>query len=275
VSLRRRWTSQTSLSEVDLLRLPITSLTEKSLLELIDSAITAGEGGWVVTVNLDMLVHFRRNARAREAYLAADLRVADGQPLVWASHVQGRPLPGRVAGSSFSESLIALAGSRGWPVLLLGGSAGAAEGAAELAKAEHPGLKIAADSGLVVSRDPSPEQIEAVLALIAEHQSTIVLVGLGSPKQELLIQRLVERAPGAWFVGVGGTFRFLAREIPRAPAFAQRFGLEWLHRLGQEPGRLGKRYLVDDLPHFFVLLLESLRIRLRGSASTKWEQGRP
>jgi N-acetylglucosaminyldiphosphoundecaprenol N-acetyl-beta-D-mannosaminyltransferase len=250
-------------SNVELLSLPIASLTEQALLTHIGQGLKDGRGGWVVTVNLDVLLHFRRNPDARDAYLAADLRVADGMPLVWASRVQGSALPERVAGSTLSESLIALCARGGWPVLLLGGSPGAAERAAGLARSANPELSIEADSNAVFSSPPTADQVAKTAALIERTASKVVLVGLGSPKQELLIQQLRAAVPDAWFIGVGGTFRFLAAEIPRAPSLLQRSGFEWLHRLAQEPRRLGKRYIVDDLPLFFHLMIDSARKRIR------------
>ena len=79
-------------------------------------------------------------------------------------------------------------------------------------------------------------------------QPTLVLVGLGFPKQEQLIGSLRSQMPRTWFVGVGISLSFLAGEQPRAPAALQRLGLEWLHRLWHEPRRLFRRYLIQGLP---------------------------
>jgi N-acetylglucosaminyldiphosphoundecaprenol N-acetyl-beta-D-mannosaminyltransferase len=251
-----------ALATVDLLTVPIAPLTEQALLTRIGQSLERGVGGWVVTVNLDILLHFKRDPVARAAYLAADLRVADGMPLVWASHVQGTALPGRVAGATLSESLTRLAAARSWSMSFVGGSPGSAEKAAALLSAAHPGVRIAANSNVTFSHPPTAAQLASCVEMIAAHESHIVLVGLGSPKQELLIQHLRASFPGVWFVGVGGTFRFLAAEIPRAPRIVQQAGLEWLHRLAQEPRRLGKRYVLDDLPLFFQLMSDSARKRV-------------
>jgi hypothetical protein len=86
----------------------------------------------------------------------------------------------------------------------------------------------------------------------------IVFVALGSPKQELVIRHLRHDRPEAWWRGVGISFSFLAGEVRRAPRWMQRSGLEWLHRVGQEPGRLFRRYFVEGLPFAARLLLASL-----------------
>jgi N-acetylglucosaminyldiphosphoundecaprenol N-acetyl-beta-D-mannosaminyltransferase len=247
---------------IHLLGMPIAAISLTGLLEHIGRSASLGEGGWVVTTNLDMLLHFRRDRRARGAYLAASVRVADGMPLVWASHLQGSPLPERVAGSTLTESLIAQAAKSGLRTLLLGGFPGSAERAAQLWQARFPQLQIVADSSCMFSSPPSDEQVAVAVALAKSQSSQIVLVGLGSPKQELLIERMRVQLPSTWFVGVGGTFRFLTGEVPRAPAFLQTVGMEWLHRLAQEPRRLSRRYLLDDLPVFFLLMADAAQQRI-------------
>ena len=82
----------------------------------------------------------------------------------------------------------------------------------------------------------------------------IIYVALGTPKEQHLIARLRGLLPGSWWMGVGISFSFLCGEVPRAPRWMQQTGLEWVYRLWQEPGRLARRYLVNDLPFAFRLL---------------------
>jgi len=86
-------------------------------------------------------------------------------------------------------------------------------------------------------------------------QPDIIFVGLGFPKQERLIETLRPLLPRSWFLGIGVSFSFVAGEIKRAPLWVQRVGLEWLHRMLQEPGRLFKRYVIHDLPFALRLFL--------------------
>lgn len=266
-----RSTTHDDIDTISLLGMPLAAVSLSGVLDRMSHGLSMGTGGWLVTVNLDILSHFHRSAEARAAYLAADLRVADGMPLVWASHLQGSPLPERVPGSTLSELLLTRAADAGWKLLLLGGNTGSAERAATMWRAKLPPLLVHADSSRRFSAQPTQAQIDETVALVEEQGSQIVLVGLGSPKQELLIRPLRERLPNVWFVGVGGTFSFLAQDVSRAPVLLQRVGLEWLHRLAQEPQRLGRRYILDDLPVFFRLLTHSGRTRAR---SISWRSVR-
>jgi len=107
---------------INLLGMPLEPITVIELLEHIETCLSHGQGGWVVTANLDILRHFLSDDRARIAYLAADLRVADGMPLVWASRLRGQALPERVAGSSLCEPRRELFARRRCRTVLLGGN---------------------------------------------------------------------------------------------------------------------------------------------------------
>jgi N-acetylglucosaminyldiphosphoundecaprenol N-acetyl-beta-D-mannosaminyltransferase len=89
----------------------------------------------------------------------------------------------------------------------------------------------------------------------------IVFVALGSPKQEVLIDRLRHALPRAWWLGVGISFSFVCGRVKRAPRWMQQSGLEWLYRLSQEPKRLARRYLLDGMPFACRLLAGSLLAR--------------
>jgi N-acetylglucosaminyldiphosphoundecaprenol N-acetyl-beta-D-mannosaminyltransferase len=91
---------------------------------------------------------------------------------------------------------------------------------------------------------------------------------LGTPKQDHVIARLRPGLPRTWFVGVGISFSFLSGDVRRAPLWMQRAGLEWLHRLRQEPSRLAKRYLVDDIPYALRLFAGAAVARLRRRSTT-------
>jgi N-acetylglucosaminyldiphosphoundecaprenol N-acetyl-beta-D-mannosaminyltransferase len=255
------------LETVELLGMPIACCSEQQLLDVIAGELQAHRGGWLVTANLDFLRRHHQDARLRALYAEADLRVADGMPLVWAAWLQGTPLPERIAGASLLRPLAEVASRVGRRIYLLGGEKGTAERAGELLCAEFPELEIAGWSSPMLPTEPGPDVVLPLVDTLRDTRADVVLVALGSPKQEWLIQRLRAALPGCWFVGVGASFSFLVGHIPRAPRWMQRTGLEWLHRLLQEPKRLGTRYLLHDAPFGVELLGRAVLRRLAGPRS--------
>jgi len=242
----------------------VHKLTMDETVGRIDRAIAANLGGWVVTPNLDILHKLTHDASFAALVEPATIRVADGMPLVWASRIAGNPLPERVAGSDLVWHLCERAAQRGWRVFLLGGDEGVAEKAARVLEAKYPGLAVAGTHCPPFGFENNPEQMNAIRDAIQCARPEIVLVALGCPKQERLIVALREDFPRAWFFGIGISLSFVTGDVRRAPRWVRRVGLEWLHRLIQEPGRLAKRYLLVGIPFAARLLLGSAIARFRG-----------
>jgi N-acetylglucosaminyldiphosphoundecaprenol N-acetyl-beta-D-mannosaminyltransferase len=250
-------------AQVDLFGMRLAQLSSEDLLDHVFASLREGRGGWVVTANLDILRRHRVEPEARDAYARADLRVADGMPLVWASALSGHPLPERVAGSSLTLALADRAARDGRTIYLLGGAEGAAEGARRALEARQKSLRVVGHAAPVVSSPPTLEELSAIEALVREARPDLLLVAFGSPKQEYVCRHLRAAFPRIWMMGVGVTFSFLAGQRSRAPSWMQRAGLEWLHRMLQEPDRLARRYLVDDLPFALRLFGHALRARMQ------------
>jgi N-acetylglucosaminyldiphosphoundecaprenol N-acetyl-beta-D-mannosaminyltransferase len=111
-----------------------------------------------------------------------------------------------------------------------------------------------------VSIPPRPEELAEARRELERLRPDLVYVAFGSPKQEYAIQALREALPGAWWLGCGISLSFLAGELGRAPRWMQRLGLEWSHRLAQEPARLAHRYLLRNLPFALRLLWSAGRV---------------
>ncbi|MET0558983.1 MAG: WecB/TagA/CpsF family glycosyltransferase [Solirubrobacterales bacterium] len=229
--------------------------------EAVRRIVESPGGGCVLTPNLQHLRAYRRSATVRRAFDACDLVVADGMPLIWASRLQGTPLPARVAGSDLVWSLSAAAGGDR-SVFLLGGDPGTADAAATELGAHFPDLDVVGTHCPPLGFEDSPASLAEIDAALGAADPDLVYIGLPLEKQLLLMERLRETVPSAWLIGLGGSFSMVSGDVRRAPAWAQRGGLEWAFRLGQEPRRLGRRYLVEGLPFFVGLIAQSAGRRL-------------
>ena len=247
---------------IDLCGVNIHAISERQCVAQILRRSTSGRGGVVVTPNLDHLRRCRKDAEFAQLVSQADLVVADGMPLVWASRLQGTPLPGRVAGSDLISSLSASAAKTGKTLFLLGGDLGTADAAAAVLRQRHPDIQIVGTYCPSIGFEKDADKMRELTSAVLAAKPDIVFVALGSPKQERLIDRLRDRLPGTWWLGVGISFSFLCGNVKRAPNWMRRLGLEWVHRMAQEPGRLFKRYMVHGVPFAVRLLSGSMCLGL-------------
>lgn len=234
----------------------IDPVTFEEALETIAALVGRREGGAVFTPNVDHVVKAEGNPDFSRAYARADLCLADGMPIVWASRLLGSPLPAKVSGSDLLLPLMRLAAERRWRVYLIGGGPGVAEEAGE--KLRELGVTIVGTDSPVVGPDGTSDSSDETLKRLAAASPDLVLVAFGAPKQELWIDRFGGRLDPAVAIGVGGSLDFLVGRTRRSPAWMSRLGLEWLFRLLQEPRRMWRRYLVED-PAFAAIVARTRR----------------
>lgn len=246
----------------------VDAVTEEEAVRHVVELCRSAQGGWVTTPNVDHLRLYRKHQDLRQLGAMADLVVADGMPLVWASHLQRTPLPERVAGSNLIWSLSAAAANAGIPVFLLGGDEGVAARAADELRRALPTLQVAGTYCPPHGFERSERELEGIRNAIKVARPGIVYVALGFPKQERLIQQLRGDYPHAWYLGVGISFSFVSGDVRRAPEWMHDAGLEWMHRLVVDPRRLWSRYLRHGIPFVTRLLfVSSLRGLMSWSAT--------
>ena len=226
---------------VELFGVPFDAVTFADAIDRLLELAHGDRPTYAVTANVDHIVRLHRSPELRPLYTNADLVVADGMPLIWASRLLRAPLPERVAGSDLFPALCARAAECGLSVYLLGGAPGTAERAAAVLRARHPALKVAGTFCPEYGFEKDPAASRRVVDAVAAARPDILFVGLGSPKQEKWIVANQAACGSRLSVGVGVSFSFVAGDVTRAPQWMRRVGLEWAHRLVQEPRRLWRR----------------------------------
>ena len=234
-----------------------------SLDEAVARIIALANGaqpGLVVTLGVEMVMAAQRDTAFRDVVNSAALVTCDTIGLLLASRLRGGPLRERVTGVALVDALAARSASAGDVRLyLLGGGGDTAVRAADVLRRAHPGVVITG------ARDGyfRPEESDDVAAAVRASGANVLLAGLGSPKQELWLNRYVAATGCGAGIGVGGSFDVYAGNVERAPALFQRAGLEWAYRLAKEPRRW-RRQLA--LPRFALAALgEALTARKEGN----------
>ena len=235
----RRWAPP-----IALLGVPFDNITTSETLETISRMIESRRPHYLATANVDFVVQAMQDLELRRILNDAHLVLCDGQPLVWASHLLGNPLPERVAGSDLVPLILSLAEKKGYRVFFLGGQPEVTDKALTNVRKQYPNLQIAGSMSPPFA--PLLEMNHAAIAKeIRESGVDILLVSFGCPKQEKWLAMNYRHLGVPVSLGVGATIDFLAGAVARAPRWMHGAGLEWVWRLAQEPRRLFKRYIKD------------------------------
>lgn len=261
--------------------LRVAALTEHDAVQNVIGSALEDAGTWMITANLDHLRRYHCEPLARRLLDSADAVVADGAPLVWASRIAGTPLPERVAGADLVWSVSAAADRAGVPIFLLGGNPGVADASARILRAHFPGLDICGTLCPPLGFERDVDEMARIELAVKRAQPGVVMVALGFPKQDILIERLRLALPGVSFIGIGISLSFVCGDEPRSPAWTQAAGLEWVHRLIHEPTRLARRYVIRGIPFAARLLCSAAKHRVFSSLRSQvndspwgWELGR-
>jgi exopolysaccharide biosynthesis WecB/TagA/CpsF family protein len=235
--------------------LELDALTMTQAVSACDLAVEARRPTLIGVVNAAKIVNMRTDAHLRNSLLTCDLVLADGQSVVWASSLLGRPLPERIAGIDLFEQLLHTADAKRRSIYLLGARPDVLERLQDRIRHRFPGVRIAGARDGYFSEDEANE----VAAEIRRSNADMLFIGMSSPKKEIFLARYAGTLNVPLMHGVGGSFDVLAGITKRAPAGWQRFGLEWLFRLLQEPRRMWRRYLVTNTAFVGLVLHERVR----------------
>ncbi|WP_058376264.1 WecB/TagA/CpsF family glycosyltransferase [Pandoraea norimbergensis] len=204
-----------------------------------------GRARIVVTPNVDHIVRLDTQPEFKRAYATADYLFADGMPIIWASRLFGTPLPGRVTGADLLPALCDRASATGGKAVFVGGHPEFEARIREGLAARFPGL----DFTLIVPSmrfDPTGPEGDAIAERVRALAPDLIFVCVGMPKQERWAMANAGNMPGGLMLCVGAAIEFAAGMQRRAPKWMQRTGSEWIWRILQDPGRMWRRYLVDD-----------------------------
>ena len=239
---------------VDVLGVQVSAVNMDQALDVVDHWITTGAQQYVCVTGVHGVMESRRDEKLQRIHNAAGMVTPDGMPLVWWSRAQGHGHASRVYGPDLMLACCERSLATGYRHFFYGGNDGVADLLAQRLSRRFRGLQVAG-TYTPPFRPLTPEEDEEVVRTINESGADIVWVGLSTPKQEQWMAAHVGRIHAPVMVGVGAAFDFHAGLKRQAPKWMQQSGLEWLFRLGSEPRRLWKRYLVNN-PAFVWLALE-------------------
>jgi exopolysaccharide biosynthesis WecB/TagA/CpsF family protein len=237
---------------IEIMGVPLASLSPESALAEVVRLYERDAPAQVAFVNAHGLNLAWDDRSFRDLLRRCDLVLNDGKGVMVAARLVGRRFPADLNGNFFSPLVLHLAAKKEWPVFFFGAKPGVAAQAAEVLQSRIDGLNI------VGTQDGyfRPEDEDEVVQTIRDSGTGILFVGMGNPAQEIWIDRCLDKTGARVAFGVGAFFDFQTGTVKRAPEWMNRAGIEWVHRLGKEPRRMWRRYVVGN-PRFITRVLRS------------------
>lgn len=245
------------MKKVNVLNVSIDNLSRAELLTKLDR-----EGGIVFTPNVDHLMKLQTDGDFYKAYNIATYKVCDSQIVLYASKFLGTPIKEKLSGSDlFPAFYMHHKDNESVKIFLLGAAEGVARKAQERINNQVGRNIIVASHSPSFGFEKSEKECLAIIDMINKSGATVLAIGVGAPKQEKWILKYKNKLPNIKvFLSVGASLDFEAGHKPRSPQWMSDVGIEWLHRLLSEPQRLWKRYLIDDMPFFWLILKQKLNL---------------
>lgn len=217
--------------------------TLKEICHLIDER----KKSYVVAVNVDVVIKIEKDGYLKKITDEADLTLVDGKPLIWISKWHKRPVKAKISGSDLVPELCKVASKKGYRLFIIGGGDGIAEKAKQNLERDLKDIKIVGTYAPPLGFEKDKIELNKINTMISNAHPEILIACFGCPKQEKWIYENYQKYDAIVSICAGATVDFLADRMSRAPKWMRDHGFEWLYRLIQEPKRLFKRYLIDDM----------------------------
>lgn len=230
----------------------IDNITFDEAVDVIIAKAKEREQEYIVTPNVDHIVKLQKDNEFMNAYKDAFMVVTDGTPIMWIAEAYGTPFLQKIPGSDIMPAVCKVAAKKGLSIFLCGGEEGVADSAAANLRKRYKKIKIVGTASPDFGFENDDKKINELIKAINKANPDILVLGLGSPKQEKLIYSYRNQMKFGVALPVGAAIDFVAEEVTRAPKWMRKVGLEWFYRFLQEPGRLFRRYFIDDMKIFWL-----------------------
>lgn len=230
-----------------LLNTYVNNVTMAETLNEICRLIDVKRKSYVLAINVDVVMKMEKDGYLKEISDKADLTLVDGKPLVWIAKWHKNPVKAKVSGSDLVPELCKVAAKKGYTLFIIGGAEGVAEKAKDNLERDIKNIRIVGTYSPPFGFEKDKQELQNINTMISKAHPDILVVCFGCPKQEKWIYENYQKYDSTISVCAGATVDFLAGTVSRAPEWMRERGVEWIYRLFQEPRRLFKRYLVDDV----------------------------
>lgn len=231
---------------VDFLGIRLNNMTAQEILDHVDFCVQRGTPVQIVGVNVDQALRVIEDKYSHQIFDDAEIVFTDGKPIIWMAKWLKRPIVEKVSGPDLMLLLCERAAQKKYKIFLLGAGPGVAAKAAENLERDYPGLECVGTYSPPFGFEKDPEEMQKIVTMLKESGADQLFVGMGSPKQDVFIYENMKEYGIPVSYSMGAALDFIGGSVKRAPKWMSDHGLEWFHRLLQNPKRLYKRYFVED-----------------------------
>ena len=242
--------SATEPQRVTFLDIPIDCITMSETVARVDRAMTDGKLLQHVAINVAKFVNLQNDSELREDVITADIIGIDGAGIVIGARLFGISVPERVTGIDLMSEILELCNKKGYKPYFFGAKQEVLEKAVENIKAKWGNIKIAGyRNGYFTPADEAQ-----IVADIKNSGADCLFVAISTPIKERFCRKYKHKLGVSYLMGVGGSIDIMAGITKRAPVWMQKYGLEWLYRIIQEPKRMWKRYAKTNILYAWLLI---------------------
>ena len=251
----------------EILNCPVDIITMEETVELACAAMRLKKTTLHVSLNVAKLVNMRSDPLLASDVKNSDVVGIDGMGILWAARLLSLPVKERVAGIDLLQRLLPVCADEGFHPFFLGAKPEVVRKACAAGTARQPAIRFAGTRDGYFSRDQELQVVDE----IRNSGADCLFIGMPTPRKERFLAAYRDRLGVPFIMGVGGSFDVLAGEVTRAPQAMQKFGLEWLYRIYQEPRRMWWRYFKTNTIFAGMMLAATVRgIRQKVNLKTSW-----
>ncbi len=244
----------------DILGVKVSAVNMSRAVDTAARWIRTGRPGYICVTGVHGVMEAQKSPEFREILNRAMMNTPDGMPMSWVGRLQGFDDMDRVFGPDFMSAMCQFSLKRGLRHFLYGGQPGVAEKLKQALEKKFPGLQVVG-TYTPPFRDLNAAEEGALLAQVQNSKPHILWVGMSTPKQERFMAQYVDWLQVPLLVGVGAAFDYHTGLIRDCSTWIKRAGLQWLHRLAQDPKRLWRRYLRNNPAFVWNIVLQLLKLR--------------
>lgn len=237
-----------------LLNTYVNNVSMDEAIQEIEKMILQKKKSYIIPINVDVVTKIENDHELKAIVDQAEMVLVDGKPLIWISKLYKRPVKKKVSGSDLVPALCEVAAQKGYSIFIVGGKEGIAQRAEQNLVKKYPNIQIAGTYAPPMGFEKDEKELKKMNDMLNGVKADILVACLGCPKQEKWVYDNYQKYDVIVSICAGATVDFMAGTLKKAPKWMSEVGLEWFYRFIQEPRRMFKRYFVDDVQIFKLIV---------------------